>query len=88
MKLGLVAPLVEGSLNDREGLPDGITPRFRGVQAMAQATESLGLDSLWVWDHLLYRDPEYGEVGCWEAFTFLGALAASTSRIALGTLVA
>jgi hypothetical protein len=48
MKLGLVAPLIEGSLNDREGLPDGITPRFRDVQAMAQAAESLGLDSLWL----------------------------------------
>ena len=88
MKLGVVASLIEGALNDREGRPDGITPRFRDVRTMAQAAESLGLDSLWVWDHLLYRDPEYGEVGCWEAFTFLGALAASTSRITLGTLVA
>lgn len=82
-----MASMIEGALNGREGLPDGITPRFRDVQAMAQDAEALGLDSVWAWDHLLYRDP-YPETGCWEAFTFLSALAASTARIALGTLVA
>ncbi len=87
VKLGVVASLIEGALNGWEGTPDGITPRFRDVQAMARAAESLRLDSFWAWDHLLYRDP-FPETGCWEAFTFLGALAASTSRITLGTLVA
>ncbi len=88
MKLGVLGSLIEGSLNGREGQPDGLTPRFRDLRALAEAAEAMGLDSFWVWDHLLYRDPQFGEVGCWEAFTFLGALAASTSRIALGPLVA
>ncbi|MDP9375490.1 MAG: LLM class flavin-dependent oxidoreductase, partial [Chloroflexota bacterium] len=81
MKLGVLGSLIEGSLNGREGQPDGLTPRFRDLRALAEAAETMGLDSFWVWDHLLYRDPQFGEVGCWEAFTFLGALAASTSRI-------
>jgi alkanesulfonate monooxygenase SsuD/methylene tetrahydromethanopterin reductase-like flavin-dependent oxidoreductase (luciferase family) len=54
---------------------------------MAQMAEALGLDSFCVFDHMLYRYPDL-ELGCWEAFTFLGALAASTSTIRLGPLVA
>lgn len=65
-----------------------MTARFADLQGLAQEAENLRLDSLWVRDHLLYRDAVYGEVGCWEAFTVLSALAASTSSITLGTLVA
>jgi probable F420-dependent oxidoreductase len=48
----------------------------------------VGFDSLWLADHLLHRPPGEEERGFWEAFTFLSALAAVTSRIALGPLVA
>lgn len=69
---------------------DGRTPRFREIQAMVQEAEAAGLDSLWLADHVLYRpnaDPA-DERGMWEAFTFLAALAASTTRITLGPMVA
>src|SRR5205807_3514953 len=39
-------------------------------------------------DHLLYRDETYGARGPWEAWTQLAGIAAVTSRIALGPLVA
>jgi probable F420-dependent oxidoreductase len=67
---------------------EGATPRFSDIRALAQATEQTGLDSFWVADHFIARMPDEGEVGQWESLTFLSALAAVTSRIQLGPLVA
>jgi probable F420-dependent oxidoreductase len=62
--------------------------RWPEIRAMAQLGESLGFDSVWVGDHLLYRDQTDGARGPWEAWTQLAGIAAVTSRIALGPLVA
>ncbi|HEY2888300.1 MAG TPA: LLM class flavin-dependent oxidoreductase [Candidatus Limnocylindrales bacterium] len=57
--------------------------------AMARRIEDVGYDAVWVGDHLLYRWPGIADArGPWECWTMLAAIAASTSRISLGPLVA
>lgn len=55
---------------------------------MALRMEQANLDSVWVYDHLLYRWPGKPTDGIWECWTMLSALAAATHRVELGTLVA
>ena len=55
---------------------------------MALAAEAVGFDSVWMGDHLLYRDPGDPERGPWDAWTILAGLAAVTQRVRVGPLVA
>lgn len=56
------------------------------IRARVKFAEDAGFDGAWIFDHFkpLYGDPAGP---CLEAWTLLGGLAASTSRIRLGTLV-
>jgi alkanesulfonate monooxygenase SsuD/methylene tetrahydromethanopterin reductase-like flavin-dependent oxidoreductase (luciferase family) len=80
MKIGIELDLVEGSL-------DGRTPTFHDLREMALVAEQVGIDSIWLADHLVYRFPNDAESAPWEALTMLSALAAVTTHITLGTLV-
>ena len=80
MKIGIILDISEDSL-------DGRTPTFRDLREMAQISERVGFDSLWLADHLIYRFPNQPESAPWETLTMLSALAAVTTRITLGTLV-
>lgn len=75
MKIGVQLPEVEYEV------------LFADLVAMARLAEDVGFDSLWLGDHLLYDLP-VGPRGPWEVWTSLAALAASTTRIELGPLVA
>ena len=62
--------------------------RWPEYVAMAKAAEDVGFDTLWLGDHLLYRYGDGATRGPWEVWTMLSAIAASTSQIRLGPLVA
>jgi len=76
LKVGVQLPEVEREV------------RWPELLEMTRAIEDLGYDSVWIGEHLLYRWPEREPRGPWEAWTMLAAIAASTSRIEFGPLVA
>jgi alkanesulfonate monooxygenase SsuD/methylene tetrahydromethanopterin reductase-like flavin-dependent oxidoreductase (luciferase family) len=82
-------------------MPQAVS-RWSTLLALAQQAEETGFDSLWLIDHMLIRwaavRAQYGgavsaelaaaePVGVWECWSLLAALAATTARIELGTLV-
>ena len=62
--------------------------RWREILAMATAAEEVGLDSIWLGDHHLYRGDGRPERGPWDAWTTLAALAVSTEHVRIGPMVA
>jgi F420-dependent oxidoreductase-like protein len=61
---------------------------FERVAGLAAAVDGAGYESLWVMDHLYQLPPLGGpDQPMLEAYTLLGALAARTQHVQLGTLV-
>jgi alkanesulfonate monooxygenase SsuD/methylene tetrahydromethanopterin reductase-like flavin-dependent oxidoreductase (luciferase family) len=83
MKVGLVVP--QGFLGEYAGWPPDRA--WARTMAVARAAERHGADTAWVFDHLgtfgtLRDEPTL------EAFAVLGGIAAATTRLRLGPLVA
>jgi alkanesulfonate monooxygenase SsuD/methylene tetrahydromethanopterin reductase-like flavin-dependent oxidoreductase (luciferase family) len=80
LKIGVHLPFSERQMQ-------GVTPGWRDIVGIAQRAEDVGFDSLWIADHLLFRFEGIEPRGGWECLSLLAALAASTKRVELGTLV-
>lgn len=76
LKVGIQLPEVEREV------------RWPELLDLVRAIEDLGFDSIWLGEHLLYRWPDRDPRGPWEAWTLMGAIAAATSRVEFGPLVA
>lgn len=79
MRVGIVLPIEQPDDADAP-------PAYPEIRAIAQAAEAAGLDSVWVFDHLLF---EFDGVrsGIHECWTMLSAIAEATSRVQLGSIV-
>ena len=79
MKVGLLLPIAD---DDVARIPSWAT-----IVELARRAEAGGIDSLWIYDHLLFRFPNEPEGGLHEAWTLVSAVAATTSRVEIGTIV-
>ena len=66
----------------------GSAGRYAVVREQAKRAEDVGYDSIWVYDHLLFRpDGVDWTLGTWEAWTVMSALAEATEQVEIGSLV-
>ncbi|HEY1168083.1 MAG TPA: LLM class flavin-dependent oxidoreductase [Candidatus Limnocylindrales bacterium] len=80
LKIGLSLPTWPGR--------DGLNVGWSVMRRLARDVESLGVDTLWVPDHLMRVIPGRPPIGFWECWTILSAAADATTRIEVGPFVA
>jgi probable F420-dependent oxidoreductase len=85
VRIGLALPHYDFSL------PGGGSVSFTRTAEVARRAEELGFDSVWISDHFFLSLARYGGTpepqGSLEPLTTLAALAVTTGRVRLGTLV-
>jgi alkanesulfonate monooxygenase SsuD/methylene tetrahydromethanopterin reductase-like flavin-dependent oxidoreductase (luciferase family) len=81
MRIGVTLPLAQ------DDTAPGRVPTFAETLAFARHAEAAGLDSIWVFDHLLFRSPDEPDEGIREAWTTKAALAPVVPRVEIGSLV-
>ncbi len=80
-------PAIGLSLRPIEQRSAGTIPRWGELLDLASQAEALGVDALWIPDHVLLDRPGGRPDGAWDAWSIVAALAARTTRITLGLLV-
>jgi probable F420-dependent oxidoreductase len=80
MRVGTILPIAEGD-------GPGRTPSWTEILRFAQHAETVGVDSIWVYDHFFSNEPDKEPAGIHEAWSLQAALAVATERVELGQLV-
>ncbi|HEY8816416.1 MAG TPA: LLM class flavin-dependent oxidoreductase [Candidatus Dormibacteraeota bacterium] len=80
MRIGTVVPMADGDAH--EGVPE-----WGEILSFAERAEAVGVDSLWVYDHMYSNVPGTEPRGLHEAWSLLTALAVATDKVELGQLV-
>jgi alkanesulfonate monooxygenase SsuD/methylene tetrahydromethanopterin reductase-like flavin-dependent oxidoreductase (luciferase family) len=80
LEIGLVLPMGDSFV-------DGTTVRWTEIRDLAIRAESIGFDTVWTADELLWRSSGGIAQGWWECVAMTGAVAAATSRVKVGTWV-
>lgn len=78
MKIGLVLPM---------GSHVGAPQPYAVNREFTLKAEELDFDSVWAFEHVIFRFPEQAERGALEAWTIMAMLGEATSRIEIGSLV-
>jgi F420-dependent oxidoreductase-like protein len=80
---------VRTSINITNYTVEGGTPALAGhLREIAQVADETGIDTVWVTDHLLQADPASKlDDPMLEAYTALGFIAATSTRVRLGSMV-
>ena len=79
-EIGLVMPIAQFG-------PERTTPRWPVIREIALRAEAMGFDTLWTPDELLWRAEDGPPQGVWDGVSMAGAVAATTSRVKVGTWV-
>jgi len=75
-------------LGTLEDVPTGKPRAWQAIRSEALLAEELGFDTVWIPDELYWQPDDWpGPRGWWECVAMTGAVAASTSRIGVGTWV-
>lgn len=80
LKAGIFISAVAG------GMRDGALG-WNDLHDMASRAEALGFDSFWIPDHLIFKNPGEEPHGPWECWSLISALAATTSKMEIGSAV-
>jgi F420-dependent oxidoreductase-like protein len=83
LKYGLIVP--QGWRMDLAGIPDP-AEAYEAMTRVAQEAESLGFDSIWLYDHF-HTVPTPSQEVTFECWTSSAALARDTKRIRIGQMV-
>jgi alkanesulfonate monooxygenase SsuD/methylene tetrahydromethanopterin reductase-like flavin-dependent oxidoreductase (luciferase family) len=79
-EIGVVLPLAQYG-------PERNTVRWPVIRAVALRAESAGIDTAWLPDELLWRNEGAEPSGVWDGVSMMGAVAAVTSTIRVGSWV-
>jgi alkanesulfonate monooxygenase SsuD/methylene tetrahydromethanopterin reductase-like flavin-dependent oxidoreductase (luciferase family) len=80
LEVGLVLPISQFG-------PERTTPRWTEIREMARLGEEAGFDTIWVIDELLWQVEGAPPEGVWDGVSMMGAVAAVTSRVKVGSWV-